>query len=135
MNCVVENKYKIEKFTSPNSKNWDCLISAARNGSFLFFRDYMDYHSTRFIDESVLVFSGQRVIAVFPCNREGSTAVSHGGLTYGGLISGMDVGASDVLVIFEELESISSLSVYRKCCIKLSLMFFTAIQLKKTCTR
>jgi hypothetical protein len=63
----------------------------------------MDYHSDRFVDHSLVVFDKDKAVAVFPCNESGNKIVSHGGLTYGGLIYLTSVHAADVLVIFQEL--------------------------------
>lgn len=66
---------------------WNAWVSKARNGTFLFDRGYMDYHRDRFVDHSVLVYRGSGVVAAMPANQVGSSdIVSHGGLTYGGLL-------------------------------------------------
>ena len=43
---------KIEPYSTELKPLWDQHVSAARNGHFMHLRDYMDYHSDRFIDYS-----------------------------------------------------------------------------------
>ena len=65
---------------------WDAFVEASKNGTFLFKRDYMEYHSERFIDISLLFYKGRRLVALLPASLHGKQIVSHGGLTYGGII-------------------------------------------------
>jgi hypothetical protein len=79
------------------------MIARSRNGIFLFFRDYMEYHSDRFQDASLLFFDGNDLLAVLPANRNGDQVISHGGLTFGGVISQHSLGASAMLELFDVL--------------------------------
>lgn len=81
--------------------DWDNVVDRSKNGVFLHKRGYMDYHSERFNDRSLLIFRDNRAIAVFPSNALGSSVVSHGGLTYGGLIYGKELHAITVLDIYK----------------------------------
>ncbi len=50
-------------------------------------RGYMDYHSDRFADCSMMAFKGNRLMALLPANITGDGVLhSHQGLTYGGWI-------------------------------------------------
>lgn len=73
---------------------WNQFVRTARNGLFLFEREYMDYHADRFADAS-LMFEGRRgLVALLPAHRRRdpasgrATLCSHEGLTFGGLITG-----------------------------------------------
>lgn len=79
---------------------WNQFVAQSKNGTFLFDRDYMDYHADRFADFSLMVFRRGRLYALLPANADGETLVSHGGLTYGGLVMGSRVTAADSLVMF-----------------------------------
>jgi hypothetical protein len=47
----------------------------------------MDYHRDRFTDASLVLRDEKgRIVALLPANVDGERAVSHGGLTYGGLL-------------------------------------------------
>jgi hypothetical protein len=67
---------------------WDAFVQVSKNGTFLFARDYMEYHRDRFEDCSLLVFLDAELVALFPANRSVSEVHSHQGLTYGGVLSG-----------------------------------------------
>ena len=73
---------------------WDRFIERSRNGTFLFQRDYVDYHADRFQDCSLLILSDGQPVAALPACRQGDAVWSHAGLTYGGLVllaeSGLD---------------------------------------------
>lgn len=78
---------KIVRYTQEMASPWDEHVKASRNGTFLFLRAYMDYHSDRFTDHSLLFYSDKgRLLAVLPANEKGDTLYSHQGLTYGGFI-------------------------------------------------
>ena len=94
---------QVEPYTSQHKQVWDEMIAHSRNGVFLFFRDYMEYHNDRFQDASLLFFDGRNLLAVLPANRDGNQVVSHGGLTFGGVISRDDLGASAMLELFDVL--------------------------------
>ena len=94
---------RVEPYTSQHKQIWDEMIARSRNGVFLFCRDYMEYHSKRFQDASLLFFDEHGLLALLPANRDGDQVVSHGGLTFGGVISGNTVGASRMLELFDVL--------------------------------
>src|SRR5579862_8120217 len=94
---------RVEPYTSEHEQIWNELIAHSRNGVFLFFRDYMGYHMDRFPDASLLFFDERDLLAVLPANRNGDQVVSHGGLTFGGVISRHNLGASAMLELFDAL--------------------------------
>jgi hypothetical protein len=65
---------------------WDGFVRQSRNGTFLFERDYMEYHADRFADFSLVVRADGAPLALMPANRCGEVVESHGGLTYGGFV-------------------------------------------------
>lgn len=66
---------------------WEGFVgSRARNAHFMHSRDYLEYHEDRFVDHSLLLFDGKKVAGVLPANRNDSVLVSHGGLSFGGLL-------------------------------------------------
>lgn len=95
---------KVVEYSAEYGVAWDAFIAKAKNGHFLFYRKYMDYHSDRFVDRSLLFFdSKDRLIAVLPANISGSTLYSHQGLTFGGFIVSHKVKAEIMLNIFSSL--------------------------------
>lgn len=101
----MENKIEIQQYIPEMKSEWDRFIESSRNGTFLFFRGYMDYHSDRFSDCSLLFRYKGRLVAVLPANREESVLWSHQGLTYGGLVLSPKCTAVQVLDIFSLLLS------------------------------
>lgn len=79
---------------------WNLFVAASKNGTFLFDRRFMDYHADRFCDHSLLVYRDQRLYALLPANQKDDTLVSHGGLTYGGLVTDSRCSAKGVLDAF-----------------------------------
>jgi hypothetical protein len=94
---------RVEPYHPQHKRIWDEMIGHSRNGVFLFFRDYMEYHIDRFPDASLLFFDRRELLAVLPANRDGDQVVSHGGLTFGGVISRNKLGASSMLTLFDVL--------------------------------
>lgn len=79
---------RIEPYEPHHKAAWDEFVAKSKNGTFLFYRDYMDYHADRFLDQSLLVYDQrERLVAMLPANQKGTELISHGGLTYGGFIS------------------------------------------------
>ena len=95
--------FSIRRYTPDDKLLWDRYVSNARNATFLFQRDYMDYHSDRFKDHSLLFFLGSRLHAVLPAHEVQDVFCSHLGLTYGGLLMSDNVVTTDVLSMFELL--------------------------------
>lgn len=79
---------------------WNLFVAASKNGTFLFDRRFMDYHNDRFCDHSLLVYRDLRLYALLPANQKDDTLVSHGGLTYGGLVTDSRCSAKGVLDAF-----------------------------------
>lgn len=78
---------EIRQYTKSDKQVWDLFVSTSRNGTFLFCRDYMDYHADRFEDASLLAFRNGKLCALLPANRTDNKLYSHQGLTYGGWIT------------------------------------------------
>ncbi len=79
----------VEQYSAHMAQRWDEAVSSSRNGTFLHLRGYMDYHSDRFADFSLMASDEGRVVAVMPACREGNTLYSHRGLTFGGWLMAM----------------------------------------------
>ena len=95
---------RIEKYSPELRDEWDDFVASSKNGTFLFYRDFMEYHSHRFTDNSLLFYQKGRLIALLPGNIVGNTLYSHQGLTYGGLILSVFTTAEAVLSIFSTLK-------------------------------
>ena len=117
----------IYRYTQNKQTEWDDFIKVSKNGTFLFLRAYMDYHSDRFHDHSLMFYNEKnKLIAVLPANSnrpsnspcigglpsrsgtppmqgergEGLTLHSHQGLTYGGFVLSPEIHISEVGELF-----------------------------------
>lgn len=79
---------KIRRYSDVDEVIWNKFNSESKNSTFMFDRNYMDYHSDRFWDHSLLFYDESTLIAILPMSEHGDTLISHGGLTYGGFITG-----------------------------------------------
>ncbi|MDI3318638.1 GNAT family N-acetyltransferase [Pinibacter soli] len=77
---------KIERYNSSLQSVWDSFVKDAKNGVFLFERNYLEYHADRFTDHSLLFYKEDELVCVLPANEKETTYSSHGGLTFGGFI-------------------------------------------------
>lgn len=92
---------RVERYAEDKKAVWDDFVRKSKNGTFLFSRDYMDYHRDRFADHSLLIsVRDGELLALLPAHREGDTLVSHAGLTYGGFITDDRMGAALMLDVF-----------------------------------
>ena len=98
---------------------WDQFIAQSKNGTFLFQRNFMDYHADRFFDCSLMIYDGispddeykesslttKDLVAVFPANwvEKEHCVYSHQGLTYGGLVVMPDVTELEVMRILQNV--------------------------------
>lgn len=74
-------------YGAERESEWNKFVEGSKNGTFLFHRNFMDYHSCRFKDASLLFYNPKgRVAGLLPANAEGDCVYSHGGLTYGGFV-------------------------------------------------
>jgi hypothetical protein len=97
--------FTISPYEPPRKRAWDEFVSAARNATFLFYRDYVDYHADRFTDHSLMFHRDGQLVALLPASvhQPGPALVSHGGLTFGGIVSGPALTTAPMLELFAEL--------------------------------
>jgi Acetyltransferase (GNAT) domain len=96
MNDVI-----IVPYAPVHRTRWDHFVGRSKNGTFLFERSFMEYHSDRFADASALATDqAGRLLALFPASRSGTQLSSHAGLSYGGMISDEAMTSSLSLEIF-----------------------------------
>ena len=75
---------EIIRYNGAMAGQWDEFVNNSRNGTFLHRRGYMDYHSDRFTDCSLVAKRDGRLCALLPACIDSGTLYSHRGLTYGG---------------------------------------------------
>ena len=97
--------YSVRPYRESDYANWNAFIGQAKNATFLFHRDFMEYHKDRFKDFSLMIFNNEKLIAVLPANRVGDIVYSHQGLTYGGLVYSTKLNGEKVENILNSLVS------------------------------
>lgn len=84
---AINKEFEIVPYSSQLRGEWNEFVRNSRNGTFLFDRDYMEYHSDRFKDASLMALRNGKTVALLPaCLQPGDILSSHAGLTYGGWI-------------------------------------------------
>lgn len=96
-------KYNIRVYKSDDYKKWNDFINQSKNATFLFHRDFMEYHQDRFEDYSLIIENEKDWIAVLPANKAGEVLFSHQGLTYGGLVFKDSLKLEKVVLVFKAL--------------------------------
>lgn len=98
------NTYKIIKYTSEHYQKWNNFVAKSKNATFLFHRDFMEYHSDRFQDFSLLVFDeNENLKAILPANISNEKVFSHQGLTYGGMVIDSTLKLEKFITIYTEI--------------------------------
>lgn len=78
--------FEVKVYTPFDRDNWNRFLLTAKNATLLFERDYMDYHSDRFHDHSLMIYRKGQLYALLPGNISDNVFYSHQGLTYGGIV-------------------------------------------------
>ncbi len=95
--------YSVRLYTSEDYAIWNNFVSTAKNATFLFHRDFMEYHSDRFQDFSLLIFEDDILVSIIPANRVDKTIFSHQGLTYGGFVFDNKIKLGQVIAITKDV--------------------------------
>lgn len=97
---MKNNQLVILRYKAQQQEVWDNLVLNSAGGTFLFLRDYMEYHAHRFNDYSLMIYEGDKLLAVLPANRVDDEVISHGGLTYGGVVARKELTSMRMLEVF-----------------------------------
>ncbi|UVL28184.1 GNAT family N-acetyltransferase [Pseudomonas donghuensis] len=95
MKCVA--------YQAETQQLWDEWVASARTPLFFFKRNFMEYHADRFQDASLMFYEDDKLVAVFPASRRDNELISHGGLTFGGMLFSNKARADTVLAVFDAL--------------------------------
>ena len=93
--------FEIKPYSPEMKSEWDAFVGASKNGLFLFFRDYMDYHHDRFEDHSIVIYRQNKLYALLPANISHDVLYTHQGLTFGGLIVDEHFTAAESITVFK----------------------------------
>ena len=95
--------YSVKKYQEGDYEKWNAFIAQCKNATFLFHRDFMEYHKDRFEDYSLVVLDGEKWVAILPANVVGNEIFSHQGLSYGSVAIKNDVRIQEYLNIIREI--------------------------------
>lgn len=113
---------EIRRYTPKDADAWNNFVWNSRQGTFLFDRNYMDYHHDRFHDHSLMFFHNGKLYAILPANEtfEDNKKIlySHQGLTYGGLLTCPKVTAKVCIDIFQTLKDYLLQNGFHSCIYK-----------------
>lgn len=94
----------IVKYNSSHLKKWNQFVAESKNGTFLLDRNFVEYHSDRFEDFSLMIYNNSDVLkALLPLSIHDNQVISHAGLTYGGFIIQHNLKTLEMLEIFESV--------------------------------
>ena len=97
---------KVVTYDPTQKRVWDDFITNSKNGIFLFYRDYIEYHEDRFSDSSLMFFGEDgQLAAVLPATVKDGVLSSHGGLTFGGVVSGTSMKVALMLDVFDAMRT------------------------------
>ena len=106
--------FEVRRYTPDKANEWNRFVAASKNGTFLFERQFMDYHADRFTDCSLMFYRDNALYALLPANVKGDVLTSHGGLTYGGLVMSGRCSAKGVQEVFAAMNTyLAELGVHR----------------------
>ena len=94
---------RVVKYETSFQKDWDDFVKISKNGTFLFERNFMDYHGDRFFDCSLIIYEKNKIIALLPANQVGDEVYSHLGLSYGGFVVASEMRSVLMLAVFESV--------------------------------
>jgi len=115
----TETDIAVRKYDPQDKLLWDNFIEQAKNATFLFSRDFIEYHKDRFVDYSLLVYKGNELVALVPANLVEDKLYSHQGLTYGGFILNNKAKLIDASHYFSAVLSFLNSEGIDSLCIKL----------------
>ncbi|MBD3582669.1 GNAT family N-acetyltransferase [Flavobacterium selenitireducens] len=96
-------QFTVKRYQANDSRKWNDFNASSKNGTFLFDRGFMEYHSDRFDDFSLMAYEGGKLVALCPLHRKSDLAQSHWGLTYGGLVYASTINLKRVLLVFRAM--------------------------------
>jgi len=89
---------EVIKYSEEHKTQWNEFLQDSKNSTFLFNRDFVEYHANRFDDYSLIIFEDGKISALIPANIDAQGIMqSHQGLTYGGFVFRTSVCLNEIL--------------------------------------
>lgn len=83
---MLLKKIKVRRYKPEDYQKWNDFIMQSSRATFLFHRDFIEYHQDRFEDFSIVIEEQDSIKAILPLHKKDVVVYSHLGLTYGGFI-------------------------------------------------
>ena len=94
---------EVKKYSAECRAEWNRFLATCKNRHFMFHRDYMEYHADRYHEYSQLLFNNGKLVALLPANLADKEVISHGWLTFGGVLCDSRMTTAGMLEIFDAL--------------------------------
>lgn len=101
-------------YTLSDEKEWNLFVESSRNAVFFQHRNYLSYHAQRFEECSLIFTKKGKFVAVLPATTHGEAVVTHGGISFAGLLMSRDLKMVEVIEIFEQLKHFYKIAGYSK---------------------
>jgi hypothetical protein len=101
-------------YQANKKKEWDEFVSVSKTPLFMFKRDFVEYHADRFVDMSLMFYENGSLVALLPASLADGVLISHGGLTYGGVVVTPKARMDTIFHVFDELVNFSRNQKFRK---------------------
>ncbi len=125
---IIEKVFDIISYSPERLTEWNNFVAQSKNGTFLFDRGYMDYHSDRFTDASLMVHDAHgHLFALFPANRVGDVVYSHQGLSYGALLLTEKAKTADVCEALQAVNAFLCQQGVRRVLLKAIPWFYCSV--------
>lgn len=102
----VEGKFFmiVKKYKNEFKSEWDNFVEHSKMPMFMFKRNFMEYHSHKFVDFSLMFYDEKnKLIAILPASISNNEVISHAGLTYGGFVTNESMKQHHMNDCFESL--------------------------------
>ena len=93
---------EIVRYTAKQKQVWDEFVEGSINFSILFYRDYIEYHQSRYTDCSLMLYEKNKLRALLPANVTANHFFSHQGLTYGGIVCKKNIDYEKIALYYDE---------------------------------
>ena len=95
----------MRRYTPDLAEDWATVLRCAKNGLFLFERDFVEYHGERFVEMSAIAYSDGVPVAFLPAaiDTRSAQVTSHPGLTFGGVVLRREVRGDVAIEIIEAM--------------------------------
>ena len=95
----------VRQYSKEFSADWADVISGAKNGIFLFERNFIEYHGKRFTELSAIAYADEKPVALMPAVLDSMSGevVSHPGLTFGGVVLRRELRGDVAIAVIEAI--------------------------------